>query len=92
MKYIKTYEDLDNGPQVGDYVICLATEMYIPEYKQYILDNVGFIVEKEIDRFKLEYRNMPATPWATTKPYWYRWFSKYDLIFYYRFSVDCEAY
>ena len=85
MKHIKLYEELNDEPKVGDYVVCSTFNMIHPDYFKFILSNIGEVVEIEAvehkmrfftsikNSFKIEYRNMPATSWSSFKEYWYRW-------------------
>jgi len=68
MKYIKTYEELDNvEPEVGDYVVCdLSDNDYIEkELNDFISNNIGII--KNIDnrpssvfnKYQIRYKNVP---------------------------------
>ena len=62
MKYIKTYEQNNNEPQIGDYVICTDQN---PEVSEFTLNNVGKIVKYILmnnDRFpyKVKYKNVPV--------------------------------
>lgn len=49
MKYLKTYESLNN-PQIGDYVICKDNQL-----SKKISSMIGQIVDKESDDFKESY-------------------------------------
>lgn len=43
MRYIKTYEELNNGPKLGDYVICF-NPYYSMEWNNYLMSKIGQIV------------------------------------------------
>ena len=63
MKHIKLFEDLQNIPEVGDYVI--ANSKYTDEDSQnFFLNNIGKVIRnREIDELKrfveVEYNNVP---------------------------------
>jgi len=47
MKYLKTYEDLDNNPEIGDYVICEEADDIndILELADFEKNNIGRVVD-----------------------------------------------
>ena len=46
MKHIKIYENIDNDPKIGDYVICNENLSYYDELVNFLSNNVGRIVLK----------------------------------------------
>ena len=67
MKYIKTFESLQNQnePQVDDYVVVIRDIDYgddsskHKEYKDYISNNVGQVIKKNIKYLSVFYENIP---------------------------------
>ena len=60
MKYIKRFENIENTPKIGDYVIC---QDIIARYevKDFISNNIGQIIYIVIDTgsFSVQYENVP---------------------------------
>jgi hypothetical protein len=50
MKYLKTFEDINDEPKVGDYVR-LYGEDFVDKLKDFLIHNIGQIVDinKELD-------------------------------------------
>ena len=44
MKYIKTYENIDSEPKIGDYVICIDKGQDDEEFIDFLSNNIGKIV------------------------------------------------
>ncbi len=67
MKYLKTYEDINNEPQVGDYVICGVPgirESDNPDMFNFIKNTIGQIVKIEnsdtaYPTYYVHYNNIP---------------------------------
>jgi hypothetical protein len=61
MKYIKTYEDINKEPQVGDYVIC---DDYFDKLTEFEANNIGQItsIDDDVDNgapYNIKYNNIP---------------------------------
>jgi len=55
MKYIKTYEGINDGPQVGDYVICKKSSYKsCADINQFLSQNVGYIFKIGIN-YNIQY-------------------------------------
>jgi len=67
MKYIKTYEDIDNEPKVGDYVMChelddtsRISNINKDEINIFLDVNIGQIQEYDNRKwYEVEYENIP---------------------------------
>ena len=49
MKHLKTYEEIlitDNGPQIGDYVICRDTEKFLNDF---LSTNIGQVIDDRVE-------------------------------------------
>ena len=56
MKYIKTYEDVNNEPQIGDYVLCKQNEGFAKKSINNIISkNIGKILSKFVDYYIVYY-------------------------------------
>lgn len=66
MKYVKTYEETTNEPQVGDYVICGDPGKFMKykskrdNFNYFLSRNVGNIVHKTSDLYKVMYDAEPT--------------------------------
>lgn len=67
MKYIKTYEMLQNEPQIGDYVICeesnIVSKIESPESVVFISENIGKIITRSLrnsEIFLIKYKNVSS--------------------------------
>ena len=47
MKYIKTYEKMNNNPEIGDYVICNDQTQIPDDIQNFIQTNIGQIIDYE---------------------------------------------
>lgn len=60
MKYIKTFENLDQVPQIGDYVIVDIVDQSDPDYMNFINSSIGYIWKKPtIDISLVKYDDIP---------------------------------
>jgi hypothetical protein len=61
MKYLKTFENMNNTPQIGDYVVCERGKGWSTiseDFNNYILNNVGKIISPiKKDRITMSYIN-----------------------------------
>lgn len=105
MKYIKTYEDLNDEPQIGDYVVCSeeGKEDILPEDNSYGVyeftsNNVGQYVKYRgsVQHFKylIKYEDLPEElRWS-----FYddeencRRMAKKEILFWSKDKEACEAY
>ena len=67
MKYIKQFENIQNKPDIGDYVVVKIDEdrrIYIPDYIiEYIENNIGKFVKYNYlykDGIYVKYENLPV--------------------------------
>ena len=58
MKYIKTYENISNEPQVGDYVISIPKNI-IPGSEDFFNNSIGIITKISKEHCGIEYENIP---------------------------------
>lgn len=60
MKYLKYFEE-NSEPEVGDYVIC-QDKFYSQkiEFENYLKNNVGKIIKKTSDLYKVAFDNEPS--------------------------------
>lgn len=67
MKYIITYEESTNEPQIGDYVICQENYKSREELHEFMSNNVGEVISKNpkqygffLDyKFVIKYEDIP---------------------------------
>ena len=58
MKYLKTYEEIQSEPQVGDYVLCEDSSQ-IPELNEFFKNTIGRIISKTINQaYELQYTDI----------------------------------
>ena len=50
MKYLKLYEDLNDGPKLGDYVICTYEKYNSEPLNKFLSENIGQVVDFDIDK------------------------------------------
>jgi len=97
MKYLKTYEDTQEKPQVGDYVLC--KNYIVGDIEDRIASEIGIIknYESEYDSYTIKYD--PKKPPSKdsirrgTNLYYYRRDVKtYSIIMWAKNKEDIEAY
>lgn len=62
MKYLKTFENNNMKPQVGDYVLCKEADDVFPEVKEFTSNNIGKLIEIEnLEKYPymIKYKNIP---------------------------------
>jgi hypothetical protein len=68
MKYIKSYEENSDDPQIGDYVICKeendldsssTTILIKNQINEFLTINIGQIAEYDGKWYEVEYHNIP---------------------------------
>jgi len=67
MKHLKTYETINDGPQIGDYVI-IKSNSPVDAVVDFIENNIGQIIDitypknlyhDKISRYSIKYTNIP---------------------------------
>ena len=100
MKYIKTYEDLNDEPNLGDYVITTVIISDVdPKLKFFLENNVGKIckIEDHVISYLVKYENTPFDLFIGIndnykKDVGYWWFDKLEIKIHSSNKEECEAY
>jgi len=100
MRYIKTYEEIDYGPEVGDYVVCkdnLLIDDRDYNYINFLANNIGKLDSIKIGAKKLyyfvTYENVPDN---IDKDYFVKGYTisidRKEIVFYSKNMENCETY
>jgi hypothetical protein len=99
MKYIKSYEDNINTPQIGDYVIATTSEGNI-EVKLFIRNNIGQIKDilmtktprlGNVHNLKVYYQNTPEDLLNNNKDGNYWWIKPENILHYSKNKEELET-
>ena len=100
MKYIKLYEELNDEPHIGDYVVCECINSFSSEeVRDYLENNVGKIckIEDHVISYLVKYENTPFDLFIGIndnykKDVGYWWFDKLEIKIHSSNKEECEAY
>jgi len=84
MKHVKTFEDINKKPKVGDYVLCNEFTAF-DEFRIFLNNNIGKIVEINSNSddncpFCIEFKNIPKV-FTYKFPYNKRNFSEKEIVY-----------
>ena len=97
MKYIKTFEGLNNKePKIGDYVICTTEDQTAPGLKEFSEHTIGKCIKNEIFVVTIQYDYVPSeilyTNFDSTGKLPTRWMTKDDILYFSPNKEDLEIY
>jgi hypothetical protein len=96
MKHLKTYENLNTLPKIGDYVVCKDLSNPTKILGDFININIGKITSKKSeDEFYIQYENVPPEiqeyfKYSNIKNT--RYFLDNEILFWSKNKTDCEVY
>jgi hypothetical protein len=64
MRYIKSYEELNNEPQIGDYVYCYLEDHTVNDFLNFINSSIGKLIDVRYNydntsSYAIMYENIP---------------------------------
>jgi hypothetical protein len=90
MKYIKSYENINSEPQIGDYAI--ANSIYcFSKTQNFFKNTIGKIVEIKSELYKIEYDDDDIPDNISLDDNSFN-FKKYEIIFFSSNKKDVDAF
>jgi len=98
MKYIKTYETLNDFPKNGDYVICKNDYLYVAtdrdDLNNFLKNNIGQIVDIQNLKYSyiIKFNNVPTDIRDYFNTDYLRGFTRREILHYSKNKKDLELF